>query len=114
MSAAKSRKTVRTVLFEVKTSRPLPIGQQIFVSGSDRRLGNWRADGLPLTRMAENAWSGQAQLPVAEAVEYKITRGSWTTEAIDEAGQIPGNHVLKPGGDLTVRHVVPGWLDETD
>lgn len=112
MAAAKSRKTVRIVLFEVKTSRPLPIGQQVFICGSDKRLGNWRADGLPLTRMGENAWSGHAQLPVAEAVEYKITRGSWGTEALDEKGQIPGNHVLKPGGDITVRHSVASWLDE--
>jgi hypothetical protein len=112
MAAPKQRKTQRTVTFEVKTARALPVGQQVFIAGGAKVLGHWRPDGLPLTRMGENAWSGYAILPVNETVEYKITRGDWDGEALNDTGLVPGNHVLKPGGDITVRHVVPAWKSD--
>jgi hypothetical protein len=112
MVAPKQRKTQRTVTFEVKTLKPLPVGQQVFIAGGTKALGNWRPDGLPLTRMGENIWSGYAILPVDESVEYKITLGDWDSEALNENGLVPGNHVLKPGGDISVRHIVPGWKSD--
>lgn len=112
MTEPKKRKTQRTVTFEVKTAKPLPVGQQVFIAGGAKVLGNWRADGLPLTRMGENVWSGYAILPVGDAVEYKITLGYWDGEALDEKGVTPGNFVLKPGGDITVRHLVTAWKSD--
>jgi|APTNR8051073442_1049403.scaffolds.fasta_scaffold00025_55 hypothetical protein len=114
MAVSKNRKTQRTVLFEVRTAKPLAVGQQVFVTGNQKMLGFWRADALPLTRMGENTWSGQAILPVTEAVEYKFTRGSWSTEAVGSDGVVPGNHELRAGGDITVRHTVAAWKDQFD
>ena len=114
MAVRKSRKTQRTVLFEVRTTKPLSVGQQVFISGNQKMLGHWRADALPLTRMGENFWSGQALLPVDESIEYKITRGSWATEAVGADGVAPANAELRPGGDTTVRHTVPAWKDMFD
>ncbi len=111
-AAPKQRKTQRTVTFEVKTTRPLNVGQQVFIAGGVNVLGNWRPDGLPLTRMGENAWSGYAILPVSETVEYKITLGDWASEALDETGITPGNFALKPGGDAVARHVVTTWKSD--
>lgn len=112
MVAPRQRKTQRTVTFEVRTVNPLPVGQQVFIAGGSKVLGNWRPDGLPLTRMGENLWSGYAILPVGDTVEYKITLGDWDSEALDENGCVPGNSVLKPGGDITVRHTVPAWKNQ--
>lgn len=114
MATSKVRKTQRTVQFEVKTLKPLPVGQQVFIAGNQRMLGHWRPDGLPLTRMGENTWAGHAILPVADTVEFKITRGSWDTEAVNDAGVVPGNQVVKPGGDITVRTQVGAWRDQFD
>lgn len=114
MASSKVRKTQRTVQFEVKTLKPLPVGQQVFVSGTQRVLGNWRPDGVPLTRMGENVWAGHAILPVADAIEFKVTRGSWATEAVDDQGVVPGNHVIKAGGDTTFRVTVAAWRDQFD
>lgn len=114
MAKTKTRKTLRTIIFDVRTIKPLPVGQQIFVAGNQKMLGNWRADALPLTRMGENAWSGQAHLPVTEAIEYKLTRGSWATEATESDGQPPPNNEVKPGGDITVRHTIAAWKDQFD
>jgi hypothetical protein len=114
MATSKSRKTQRTVLFDIRTAKPLPVGQQIFVTGDQKMLGHWRADALPLTRMGENAWSGQAILPVSDSIEYKLTRGSWDTEAVEADGTVPGNFVLRPGGDTTLRHSIAAWKDQFD
>ncbi len=114
MATSKNRKTQRTVLFEVRTAKPLPVGQQVFISGNQKMLGHWRADALPLTRMGENLWSGQALLPIGETIELKITRGSWDTEAVDAKGVVPGNLELRPGGDTTLRHTVVAWKDQFD
>ena len=112
MAETKRRKKDRTVIFEVKTQTPLSVGEQVFVTGSLQALGNWRADGFPLTRMGENAWSGAAILPNQENVEYKLTRGTWDTEEVLENGYAPENSVLKAGGDTTVRRMVASWLDK--
>ncbi|MCZ7592039.1 MAG: hypothetical protein M5U15_07720 [Kiritimatiellae bacterium] len=112
MAAPKTRKTQRTATFEIKTVRPLKVGQQVFIAGGAKVLGNWRADGLPLTRMGENLWAGYAILPVTETVEYKITLGDWDSEALDENGITPGNFALKPGGDITLRHIVGTWKSD--
>jgi hypothetical protein len=112
MAVKKSRRTDRTVIFEIKTSTPLPVGQQVFVAGNQDMLGRWKPDGLPLTRMGENLWTGIAILSATDPVEYKITRGSWDSEEIAEDGNPPMNTVLKPGGDTTIRRTVYGWYDE--
>ncbi len=111
MAAKKTQKTQRTVRFEITTAQPLAVGQQVFVSGNVKPLGNWRPDALPLTRMGENLWMGQAIVPVSEALEFKITRGSWATEAVSATGVVPGNHTLRAGGDATARHTVVAWRD---
>lgn len=112
MADTKRRKRNRTVNFEVRTLAPLSVGEQVFISGNVAELGRWQPDGFPLTRMGENIWAGTATLPVHEDVEYKVTRGSWDTEEVDEAGVVPGNSALKSGGDTTVRRTVAKWRDQ--
>ena len=112
MKIKRMRRPDRTVIFDVRTERPLSVGQQVFIAGNVEMLGSWAADGFPLTRMGENEWSGTAILPAAESVEYKITRGSWDGEEVMADGSPPANAILKPGGDSTVRKMVTGWKDE--
>jgi hypothetical protein len=111
--AKKLRRPDRTVIFEVKTERPLPVGQQVFITGSVEMLGHWKADGFPLTRMGENLWAGSAMLPAGEMIEFKVTRGTWDTEEVQADGTAPENSTLKPGSDASVRKTVTGWKDET-
>jgi predicted alpha/beta superfamily hydrolase len=102
---------LRTLHFEITTLRPLPAGEQVFISGNRAGLGGWRPDGLPLTRVDDNLWTGAVVLPETEAVEFKVTRGSWETERALADGSIPGNVVAGPGGDETVRVQVVDWRD---
>ena len=88
MASSKVRKTQRTVQFEVKTLKPLPVGQQVFVSGTQRVLGNWRPDGVPLTPLIG--------LDQAQFVGQWIDVGEWTLPAearvsVWATGRLAGN-----------------------
>jgi hypothetical protein len=101
----------RRLTFTVVTARPLPLGEQVFVSGNVPALGDWAPDGLPLSRTDENVWTGAAEVPRGLRIEFKITRGSWETE---EAGKRPGpppNHRAPPRDEAAVRLHVKRWRD---
>ncbi|HEY8239915.1 MAG TPA: CBM20 domain-containing protein [Kiritimatiellia bacterium] len=108
---ATKKRTERTVSFEIKTAKPLSVGEQVFIAGNVSMLGAWRPDGFPLTRMGEDTWFGSAILPNDIVIEFKVTRGSWDDEEVQEDGSAPPNAVLKPGGDVSVRRSVTGWKD---
>jgi hypothetical protein len=102
----------RTVTFEITTLRPLPVGQQVFISGNIDVLGNWQPDGFPLTRLDDNLWSGYAVIRNNTPVEFKITRGTWTSEEADSPGVARrDNLTLPPDGNVSFKHIVNGWID---
>lgn len=101
----------RHITFRVMTEIPLPVGEQVFVTGNQPALGEWNAEGFPLTRVDDRVWSAAAMLPADRKIEFKITRGSWATEALQADGIIPANRVLEPDGDLVVDVRVPQWKD---
>ena len=86
---SKARGESRQITFEVITKTPLPVGEQVFVTGNHDLIGNWEPDGFPLTRTDDNVWSGSAVFPAGQTIEYKITRGSWKSEETGEDGTVP-------------------------
>ena len=68
--------TGRAITFEIITPIPLPVGEQVFISGNQPELRAWKPDGFPLTRENDNRWTGTVVMASREAVAYKITRGS--------------------------------------
>ncbi|MFH0908292.1 MAG: CBM20 domain-containing protein [bacterium] len=111
MAAKSKRLTERTISFEIKTRKPLSVGEQVFVTGNINMLGNWHPDGFPLTRMGENLWFGSAIVPAAANAEFKVTRGSWDDEEILEDGSPPPNGTIRASGDAMVRKLIFGWKD---
>jgi hypothetical protein len=111
MAVRKSRSKEKTVLFEITTARPLPIGQQVFVSGNQPMLGDWKPDGLPLTRMDDNTWAASAIIDPNVPLEFKVTRGTWETEALGESGAIPTNTTVAAGRSRIVG-TVHRWRDD--
>ena len=107
----KTRSTERTITFEVITPTPLPVGEQVFISGNQAELGEWKPDGFPLTREDDNRWIGSLVVPPEETVAYKITRGSWESEEVDEQGQVPQDKTIEPGPHRKVTHRISRWKD---
>lgn len=108
---ARSRGNEKIVLFEITTSRPLPVGQQVFIAGNQPMLGDWKPDGFPLTRMDENTWAATAIVDPRIPLEFKITRGAWETEAVGENGIIPTNTIVEAGRSRIVA-TVSRWRDD--
>ena len=102
----------RTVTFEVATTRPLPVGQQVFISGTVDILGHWLPDGFPLTRLDDNIWSGYVVIANNVDIEFKITRGTWSSEEA-ESGNQPrsANLTVAKSGNVSFKHTVSGWID---
>ncbi|MFH0880657.1 MAG: alpha/beta hydrolase-fold protein [Lentisphaerota bacterium] len=100
----------RRIMFEIFTTSPLPVGEQVFITGSSENLGRWRPDGFPLTRMDDNMWSGVSHAGLDETVEFKITRGSWDSEETLPDGRVPSNHMVFPG-QAGFSHRVYNWKD---
>ena len=102
----------RRITFEITTPSPLPVGQQVFISGNIEMLGAWQPDGFPLTRMDDNLWTGYAVIPTGSPIEFKITRGLWHTEEADADGNVRvHNQTLAEHGNVAYRHKIIRWLD---
>jgi len=85
--------------------------EPVRVTGSHPSLGNWEpAAGLELTR--EGPWLvGEMEADEGAVFEYKITRGSWQTEAVDAWGHVPPNGCHEVWLDATLRTAVADWKD---
>lgn len=59
----------------------------LFLSGNIKQLGEWRPNGLKLNRNDETFYFAEFSLPVGSRVQYKVTRGTWTTVEKDAAGR---------------------------
>ncbi len=107
-----SPRSERMITFEILTTKPLPVGQQVFISGSLDMFGAWQPDGFPLTRLDDNAWTGYTVISEGLSAEFKITRGTWGSEEADENGvAIPKNYNLAASGTVSFKHKVARWVD---
>lgn len=98
---------------EVSLARPLEVSEEVFVAGSDPGFGSWKPDRVRLRREASRRFSLEVLVPRGKALEFKITRGSWKTQAIyDDGGRFPpDNRLFVPDGPSEVRVKVIDWLD---
>jgi len=55
---------------------------------------------LKLFRVNDSTWIKSFKFETGKDLEYKFTKGSWEKEALNEAGFIPENSVLKVLSDL--------------
>ena len=89
-------------------------GEGPFVAGNLPALGDWKPDVVRLRPLGKRVYGLAFPVHPGSPVEFKITRGSWKTQAIylDPAGRFPpDNRVLKPERDLRLDLTVVDWLD---
>ena len=108
--AGKERSMVR-MLVVVQTAISLGVGEQVFLAGSADELGRWNPAGLPMTRTDDDRWEAVLSLRTPGPIEFKITRGSWETEEVDEQGRALANRRMEPADQATVDIRVAGWKD---
>ena len=98
-----------SVTFEITV--PLDASkQQVVIVGTDRALGDWYpANGLVLEKR-NGKFVGSTDLPPG-IIEFKITRGSWLTEATYKDGTRYPNSLYLVQHDMTISLEVESWND---
>ncbi len=91
--------------------KTLPTNSTVFIVGNHEKLGQWNAGAIALGKQEDGSWSRTFAFPTGSELEYKITRGSWQTEAVSAEGVIPGNFKLRVASNETARIVVANWKD---
>jgi predicted alpha/beta superfamily hydrolase len=86
---------------------------QVYIVGNAKALGAWDPAAVPMTRAEDGTWTTTLRARKGEMLEYKITRGSWASEALDEKLRIKPNRRIEVEESTTVEIAVPGWRDTT-
>jgi predicted alpha/beta superfamily hydrolase len=101
-----------TITVRVVIPPSTPSDAQIFISGNGSPLGDWDPGKVVMKKENDSLWSFVSVAPRGYLVEFKITRGSWNTQAIYEKGVIPGNHKVKAFSDTIVIVRPLSWSDQ--
>lgn len=99
--------------FEVRVIAPssTPDGSVLFIAGSTIDLGNWDPGSVRMKKVNDSVWTFVGRAKDEEVIEFKVTRGSWATEALYVDGSIPPNTVIKVVSDTTVTLRPVTWND---
>lgn len=84
----------------------------IYISGNLLNLGRWNPSAVRLNKNENNRWSITLNFPAGESLEYKFTRGSWETEAVNEDGTVHGNYTLTVTNDTTITYTINNWKND--
>ena len=87
----------------------LPENSSIYITGNDEQLGNWQPDFTKLSEIESGKWQKEILFKKGKNLEYKITRGSWESEALNDDGSLPTNHKLNVEKDTIVRIKINLW-----
>jgi len=97
------------IMYTLRVVALVPEGTPpVYLAGSLPQLGPWRPAHF---RMSGDGHRRQADVPVASGtkVEFKLTLGSWATQALDAQGNVPPNSAVEVTGDTTVVVEVPSF-----
>ena len=84
----------------------------IYVTGNDEKLGNWNPGAIKLNEEKEGIWTKRFSFVKDKKLEFKITKGNWETEALNDDGSIPGNYILDVTKDTTIEIEVKLWANK--
>ncbi len=89
-----------------------PDSSEIYITGNLPEFGNWAPDVISLDNISKNDWEKSFLVPAGKKIEYKITRGSWDTEAVNEKGDIPKNNEVIVKNDTAINIEINHWKDQ--
>ena len=89
----------------------VPDETNLYVTGNDAELGNWQPNLVKLIETENGKWTKKFSFTIGKKLEFKITRGSWEKEALNDDGSIPSNHLVEVLNDTTIEIAVTLWAD---
>lgn len=90
----------------------MPENDRLFITGNLPELGNWTLAGVPVGKIADNIYSVSFNACKGSIVEFKLTRGTWKTQAVTAHDKIPPqNTVIKVEKSANYDFEIVEWLD---
>ena len=90
----------------------LPAGSQIYITGNTDELGNWIFNiKEPMKKISDREWKFQLTADTGDTLQFKFTRGDWSTEAVDSNGIEFPNFTYVVASDTTLVYRIPNWRD---
>ena len=99
------------VTFVVQVPVNTPPGDTVYIATNQQR---WTANAIRLSPQPGNKWTATLPLPAGTTLQYKYTRGSWSTGERDASGADMPNRKLtvrSDGKTQNVSDVVVRWAD---
>ncbi|MGA8263105.1 MAG: alpha/beta hydrolase-fold protein [Ignavibacteriaceae bacterium] len=90
----------------------LPDSSEIYIAGNNIVLGNWDPGKIKLTVSNDTTWEQIFHFSKGEELEFKITRGLWSKERLNDDETVPGNTFLTVNNDTTIIFIVNKWSDQ--
>ncbi len=87
---------------------------QVTIAGNLPQLGDWDPSKIILIRTNDSLFSITLNIPQNSEIEYKLTRGSWKTEALTEDGIKHDNYKFIVINDTIIDHTIYKWRDENN
>jgi predicted alpha/beta superfamily hydrolase len=104
-----SAKDSAKISFHVRVPQGTPAQSKLYMAGNLDALGPWQPDVFPLTRVGPLAFEGELNVPIGHTLQYKITRGSWSTVEKAIGGGEISNRILRVQGDAQAEIQVAAW-----
>jgi predicted alpha/beta superfamily hydrolase len=95
-------------------AKNLPKGTVIYITGNDDQIGNWQPAVRKLDENKKGEWSKSFSFPKNKKLEFKITRGGWDKEALNDDGTTPSNYSITVTNDTSILITVNLWADQVE
>ena len=90
----------------------IPDTSSICIAGDNSQLGMWDPASVKLVKQKDASWIKIFHFAEGTILSYKITRGSWDKEALDDNGTVPPNSTYEVKGDETITIKINRWKDQ--
>jgi serine phosphatase RsbU (regulator of sigma subunit) len=84
---------------------------EVYITGNRTELSNWNPGRVEMHRQTDSSWTITLAFPSGTHLEYKFTRGSWVTEAVNENGIEYPSFSLDVKRDTLATYHIPFWRD---
>ena len=88
----------------------LPANGVVHITGDTDELGFWNIMHK-MNKVSKNEWQFDVTAERGDTIQFKFTRGDWTTEAVDSNGVEYPNFSLLVKNDTTLIYKLSNWRD---
>lgn len=86
---------------------------KVFIAGNHKKLGKWNPGAIRL-EIENDKWVKEFKFAGGEQLEFKFTRGTWSTEALNDDSTRTSNNFLDVVNDTLLTYTVNVWRKHDD